>query len=220
MKSIMEKEQILSTLTEKLGNTSFSQQSLQTYVENNLPAQGTEPDDAYWTRHVNVLKSFQGQFNHDVAAKVTEQSNAKFEEYKKNWKPTEQTPPPSPAQQGGGSEELNKLSEQIEALKKQFESAKNAQTQSELLAKVKEQMQKQNASDAYVLDKTLQGVSLDATKSIDELTREMLQKYDTEYKACRGDGAVPRTSASGEGQGKSFLDQMFEAKKRKNEARK
>ena len=103
----MEKEQILSTLTEKLGQTSFSQQSLQTYVDNNLPAEGAEPDDAYWTRHIAVLKSFQGQFNHDVATKVTEQANAKFEEYKKNWKP--EPPKKEDEPTGGDSEKISAL---------------------------------------------------------------------------------------------------------------
>ena len=41
----MEQEKILSTLSEKLGETSFSPQTLQKYVELNPVAEGSEPDD-------------------------------------------------------------------------------------------------------------------------------------------------------------------------------
>lgn len=46
----MEQEKILSTLSEKLGETSFSPQTLQTYVELNPIAEGSEPDEAYWNK--------------------------------------------------------------------------------------------------------------------------------------------------------------------------
>lgn len=213
----MEKEQILSTLTEKLGQTSFSQQSLQTYVDNNLPADGVEPDDAYWTRHVSVLKSFQGQFNHDVATKVTEQASAKFEEYKKNWKPEPPKGGEEPKKED--SEEISALKQEIEDLKRQFSDNANRMTQTELMAKVKAAMKTQNATDAYVLEKTLQGKVLDATKSVEDLTAAMLAEYDKEYKACRGDGAAPRMG-NGSPSGKSKLDLRFEAKKRRQEASK
>jgi len=213
----MEKEQILSTLTEKLGQTSFSQQSLQTYVDNNLPADGAEPDDAYWTRHISVLKSFQGQFNHDVATKVTEQASAKFEEYKKNWKPEPPKGGEEPKKED--SEEISALKQEIEDLKRQFSDNASRMTQAELMAKVKAAMKTQNATDAYVLEKTLQGKVLDATKSVEDLTAAMLAEYDKEYKACRGDGAAPRMG-NGSPSGKSKLDLRFEAKKRRQEASK
>ena len=43
---IMEKEQILSAINEKLGNTNFSEKTISDYIDANLPAEGTEPDDA------------------------------------------------------------------------------------------------------------------------------------------------------------------------------
>lgn len=66
----MEQEKILSTLSEKLGETSFSPQTLQKYVELCPVAEGSEPDEAYWNKAVNFLKGMQGQYNHDVATKV------------------------------------------------------------------------------------------------------------------------------------------------------
>ena len=80
-------------------------------------------------------------------------------------------------------------------------------------------MKSQNATDAYVLDKTLQGKVLDTTKSVEELTAAMLAEYDKEYKACRGDGAAPRMGNDGRA-GKSKTDLRFEAKKRRQQAAK
>lgn len=216
----MEQSQILSTLQEKLGNTSFSAQTLTSYVENNMPAEGTEPDEAYWTRHTNILKSLQGQFNHDVALKVTKQANAKFEEFKKNYKPTPD-PDPNPGDKGKkseGNEEMDALKKQLEDLTKIVNDASNRATQKELIGKVKEAMKGQNATDAYVLEKTLQGKVLDGNKTIEELTKEMLTEYDKEYKACRGEGAAPRLGEGGGGGGKSKTDLRFEAKKRRLQA--
>jgi hypothetical protein len=42
----MEKEKILSTLTEKLGTTGLSAKTIGDYLDGNLPAEGVEPDDA------------------------------------------------------------------------------------------------------------------------------------------------------------------------------
>lgn len=101
----MEKEQILSTLTAKLGKTSISSRSLDTYISANLPAEGTEPDDAYFEKHVNVLKSFGGQYSHDLATAI--------EDFKKNYKPEpDHTPDPTP------DAALAKALERIEALEK------------------------------------------------------------------------------------------------------
>lgn len=57
----MEKETLLSTLTEKLGETPLSQRTLDSYISDNLPAEGTEPDEAYWEKHTKFLKSLTGQ---------------------------------------------------------------------------------------------------------------------------------------------------------------
>ena len=52
----MEQEKILSTLSEKLGETSFSPQTLQKYVEFNPIAEGSEPDAVSYT-HLSVVSS-------------------------------------------------------------------------------------------------------------------------------------------------------------------
>ena len=87
----MEKETLLSTITERLGETPLSQRTISDYIDQNLPAEGTEPDDAYWTRHVNVLKSLAGNYRSDLAAGI--------EGFKRTFKPST-TPPGNPQENG------------------------------------------------------------------------------------------------------------------------
>ena len=49
------------------------------YIELNPLAEGTEPDDAYYSKATSFLQGMQGQYNHDVATQV--------ESFKKNYKP-------------------------------------------------------------------------------------------------------------------------------------
>lgn len=202
----MEQEKILSTLSEQLGETSFSQQTLQKYIELNPLAEGVEPDEAYFTKAVNFLKGMQGQYNHDVATKV--------EDFKKNYKPTtKDTPPPPPPTP---NKEVEEMRAQMKAIQEKLDASENQKVQAELLSKVKAEMKAKNATDSYVLEKTLQGVTLDSSKPLDTLVNEMLSKYDTEYKACRGDGATPRNATGGGNKPKTAVDNYF-ARKAKRE---
>lgn len=182
----MEQEKILSTLSEKLGKTSFSPQTLQTYVELNPIAEGSEPDEAYWNKAVNFLKGMQGQYNHDVATRV--------EDFKKN------------------DDELEKKLKELEA---RLDAEDSKKVQADLLKKVTAAMKAKQANDDYVLSKTLQGVTFDTKKTVDELVTEFLPKYDAEYKACRGYGTAPRTSDGSGGTQHNAASRYFERKGKK-----
>ena len=65
----MEIEKIVSTVQERVGNTDFSAQTIQKYVELNPVAEGQEPDEAYFDKAADFLKGMQGQFNHDFSVK-------------------------------------------------------------------------------------------------------------------------------------------------------
>lgn len=210
----MEKEQILSMLTGKLGETSFSEQSLSKYVDLNMPAAGTEPDEAYWTKHVNILSTFQGQYNHDVASEVTKQTEAKIEEYKKSVAPPEDEKQ-AKEKPSTDSQEMKEMRAMLEKLKERLDGAENSRSQAEMMRLVRAEMKRQNAKDDYVLGKTLEGVTLDLKKDVATLATELLVKYDAEYTACRGGGAAPRTATGGGGAGKSLMEKRFERKFRK-----
>ena len=220
----MEIEKIVSTVQEKIGNTDFSAQTIQKYVELNPVAEGQEPDEAYFTKAKDFFTGLQGQFNHDFSTKFNEAkknllsedtfknlSAEQLAEVKKLIEGIKPANPPKPDE----SEEVKALKAQVAALTERLDNGDTAKQKAELLQKVKAAMKEQKANDDYVLDKTLEGVEIDLKKSVDDLTKELLTKYDAEYLKCRGEGAAPRLSGGGGGEAKSKLDLRFEKKWKK-----
>lgn len=184
----MEKEQILSEITTRVGKTSLSQRTLTDYVNRNLPAEGTEPDDAFWEKHVGFLKSLDGNFSHDVSTQV--------EEFKKNYKPNQQQNN-DPTQEGKDNEVLELLKsikDENKELRERLDRQDQVKSQIELREKVIAGMKAKGVNDEYVLTTTLtKHGELDSKKSVDELVDYLLPVYDKEFSACRGNGAAPRT---------------------------
>lgn len=205
----MEKEQILSTLTEKVGKTSFSAQTLEAYVDLNPLAEGAEPDDAYWSKAVDFINKMQGQYNADVAKQV--------EDFKKNFKPQPKGGEGDDKRYSALEEKFDKLMDAHTKLTEQLKDKESKQTQEQLMSQVKAEMKKQGATDEYVLKQTLRGVTLDAKKSVADLAKEMLTAYDSEYTACRGKGAAPRSGNQGGGSNAKNAADAFFARKQKKE---
>ena len=216
----MEIEKIVSTVQEKVGNTDFSAQTIQKYVELNPVAEGQEPDEAYFTKAADFIKSMQGQFNHDFSTKFTEaKKNLLTEDTFKNLSAEQIAevkklieglkPEPQKPQE---SEEVKALKEQIKQLTERLDNGDKAKQQAELLQKVKAAMKEQKADDDYVLENTLRGAELDANKSAEDLTKEFLAKYDSEYLKCRGGGQPPRQGGGGGGNAETWLDKKFKQK--------
>jgi hypothetical protein len=217
----MEIEKIISTVSEKVGKTDFSPQTIRKAVELFPVAEGQEPDDAYFEKVSGFITTMQGQYNHDFSVKFSEQkknlltedtfksmSAEQISDIKKlidgiAGKPT--VPPADDAK-------VTALEEEVRKLREQMEEGDKTRVQSELLSKLRQSMKVRKADDDYVLDATLRGVTLDVKKTLDELTEEYLVKYDSEYRLCRGSGAVPRMSASGGGENLSALDAKFKQK--------
>ena len=76
----MEFEKIVSTILEKSGKTDVSKATV-TMLAKLLPvADGAEPDEEYFNKMVDAVKSVQGNVNSVMSTKVTEQVNAKVAE--------------------------------------------------------------------------------------------------------------------------------------------
>ena len=214
----MEIEKIVSTVQEKIGNTDFSAQTIQKYVELNPVAEGQEPDEAYFTKAKDFFTGLQGQFNHDFSTKFAEaKKNLLTEEQFKNLSAEQLSEvrrildgiKPSVVQ--NESEEVKALKAEIAKLTERLDNGDTAKQKAELLQKVKTAMKEQKASDDYVLDKTLEGADIDVKKSVEDLTKELLAKYDAEYLKCRGGGQPPRQGGGG-GETETWLDKKFKAK--------
>ena len=208
----MEKEQILSTINEKLSaegiKTDGFQRTFNTYIDGNLPEEGSEPDDAYWDKHVGILKSIYGQYCHDVAQGI---------------KGGKEKPFPKGSEGEGGDdkrysaleEKFDKLMSAHKELSDRLAKEDSQKTQQELMSKVKAEMKKNGATDDYVLKQTLRGVTFDAKKSVADLAKEMLEVYDSEFKDCRGKGAAPRSGAGKGGSNDKPFGSFFANKKAK-----
>lgn len=219
----MEIEKIVSTVQEKVGKTDFTAQTIQKAVELYPVADGQEPDDAYFAKVAKFVEGMQGQFNHDFATK--------FAEAKKNLLSADEIKKMNAEQlaelktliEGMGTKEHSQESEEVKLLKaelakltERLNNSDNDKIREELLKKVKASMKEQGAADEYVLEKSLEGVTLDEKKSVEDLTKEMLTKYDSEYLRCRGYGNPPRqASGAGGNGGQSWLDKKFAQKAKK-----
>ena len=133
----MEKEQILSAINEKLGNTNFSEKTISDYIDANLPAEGTEPDDAYFNKNVGFLKSLYGNFSADVAKQVNE-AKAKLKPA-----PAQKKEPEDDTRYAALEEKFDKLMGNYEKLTEQLSKKESEQTQAQLMSKVKAEMKRQ-----------------------------------------------------------------------------
>lgn len=201
----MEKEQILSTINEKLGNTNFSEKTISDYVDTFIPETEETPD---FDKHVGFLKSLYGNFSADVAKQVNE-AKAKL-----------QTPPankqqPDETRYAALEEKFDKLMGNYEKLTERLAQKESQQTQEQLMARVRTTMVSKGANDEYVLKKTLQGKTLDTKKSVAELAEELLKSYDSELTDCRGKGAAPRNGGTSGGAKDKPFGGYFAQKKAK-----
>lgn len=175
----MEKAQILSTLKEKLGTTSLSERTINTYVDNVLPAQGVEPDDAYWTTHVNILKSLEGQYNHDVA------------EYKR-LNPGGNPPPPTENPELAAIKQLvEQQKAEMTALKTQLAGAESAQkiqaVRNSLISKAGELKVRSKA----MWEDAIKGLEIKEGDTADTALESAKTAYEALQKRYIGDGAQP-----------------------------
>lgn len=208
----MEKEQLLSALKAKLGTTGLSERTLSEYVANILPTitSDEQVNDTFYAAHVGILKSLDGQLNKDVADRVKVAQS----EWEKNHPNPQPNPNPNPADP---KNEPNKENEELKAmiakLTERLDDQDKRNAEKNLLDGVKSAMKAKGATDDAVMLYTFKGVSIDTTKSVDELTESFLKDYDANYKTLRGDGASPR---NGDGNPNpkedKFLDDYFARK--------
>lgn len=181
----MEKEQILSTLNEQLGQTSLSQRTISDYVDNNLPAEGAEFD---FERHAKILKSLNGNFSADVAKQV--------EDFKKNYKPSDST---TETPKGSGDPDLLKRIEQLEG--KLAESAKNA-TANNLRSEVTAKGKSLKVANEAIWEDAVKAVQIGDNDTAEDVTAKAKKEYERLLKRYHGDGAAPYGNSGRQGASK------------------
>lgn len=193
----MEKEQILSTLNEQLGQTSLSQRTISDYVDNNLPAEGAEFD---FERHAKILKSLNGNFSADVAKQV--------EDFKKNYKPSDST---TETPKGSGDPDLLKRIEQLEG--RLAESAKNA-TANNLRSEVTAKGKSLKVANEAIWEDAVKAVQIGDNDTAEDVTAKAKKEYERLLKRYHGDGAAPYGSSGRQGASKEAEKEAADRKAR------
>lgn len=186
----MEREKLISTLQEKVGNNDFSRQTLGGIIDMNPLADGVEPDEAYWERTVNFVKILQGQYNHDFSTKFQTEVNKKVEDFKKTYKP--ETKPQTPPAEPQPNKEVEELKRQFGEIRNKLSAYEGRQAQERLKADVLGKL-KGKCENADVLDLAMQTYGeLDVKKDSDVIAKEVETKYNALVKRLYGDGYKPQ----------------------------
>lgn len=201
-------EQIVTNVKAKLGQTSLSDRSLTEYFTAINP-QG-EPDDAFYATHVAILKSFGGQFSHDVAEWK--------KEYEKNNPPvTPPAPTPAPAPTGGMSDDVkalfDKQQQTIDRLSALIAAQQKKESEGAIKAAAEEYGKTLNADKPALWKSAVQLTPIAENMTSEQYNAAVKTNYES-LVAASGNGGQPYVSGGGAGSGESNkdIDDFFAAK--------
>lgn len=178
----METEKILSELKSKLGTTQLSDKTLTAYLGQNLPAEGTEPDEAYYEKHIAVLKALQGQYNADVAAQVNAYK-ASHPKPDTNDPLTPADPPKDPV--------IAALQAEVEALKKANKEQAKAAEYERMRGELKNRAAELNVTNRAIWDDVTAAIEVAEGSTPEGLLSSAKKAYEAKLKAYIGEGAAP-----------------------------
>lgn len=201
-------EQIVTNVKAKLGQTSLSDRSLTEYFTAINP-QG-EPDDAFYATHVAILKSFGGQFSHDVAEWK--------KEYEKNNPPvTPPAPTPTPAPTGGMSDDVkalfDKQQQTIDRLSALIAAQQKKESEGAIKAAAEEYGKTLNADKPALWKSAVQLTPIAENMTSEQYNAAVKTNYES-LVAASGNGGQPYVSGGGAGSGDTNkdIDDFFAAK--------
>ena len=199
----MEKEQLLSEMTGRLGTTGLSERTVSEYVDNIMPTitSDEQVNDAFWDMHTRILKSVEGNLNHDVANRV---NTFKAEWEKAN--PKKQEPPKQEPAKEPQMELYEALVKKIESLEKQNAESNLKATVSEIKGKVLSKADELKVSNRNLWNDAVSAVVYSEGMTESDMLVKAKEIYESKQKAYFGDGAVPYSTGSSSNQKKAEED--------------
>lgn len=195
-------------MTERLGTTGLSGRTISEYVDNILPTitSDEQVNDAFFGVHTKILKSLEGNLNHDVANRV----NAFKSEWEKN-NPKKDVPEPP---KDDNKELYEALVKKIENLEKQRAEDSLKTTVSDLKGKVLNKADELRVSNRNLWNDAVESVVYRDGMTESDLLAVAKNVYESKQKAYFGDGAIPYSAGSTSNQkaAEADLDAYFAKK--------
>jgi hypothetical protein len=208
----MEKEKLLSELKNKVGTTALSDRTIDEYVTSILPMYGNADsvEEHVLNMHSSILKSFEGNLNHEVASKV----NTFKSEWEKNNPKPQDLAPKDPPQKDSQMELYEALVKKIENLEKQNAENFLKNTVSDLKGKVLNKADELRVSNRNLWNDAVAAVVYRENMTESELLTEAKTIYESKQKAYFGDIAVRYSigSAGSQKAAEADLDAYFAKK--------
>lgn len=186
----MEKEKLSSDLKGLVGENSLSDRTWNDYIDNTvLPYLPSEADKVqeYLVKHATTLKSINGQFSHDVAAKVNEA--------KKAFVQTPQTQPEPQKTESAKKDEkpewFAKYEQEFEQFKTEKANEAKALKQKQLLSTVTSKVKELGADNEDLLEMVIGSTQFAENASEDDCIKQVKSKYDEKYSKLYGEGVRP-----------------------------
>lgn len=194
----MEQEQILSNLRDGLGQTSLSERTISDFASVlEVPEDETLHSD-FFSKQVKILKTVEGQLSHDVATKV--------EDFKKNFKPTEQQKQEPKKNEDEIPDYVKELRDKLASIEnKELEKQKSVQSE-QLINSAYEDAKKSGAENEAVLKIVKRFVSVEDGDTPISLKNKIVAQYNETYKELYGEGAAPSFSSGGSGNKKASIE--------------
>lgn len=239
----MEIEKIVSTLRERTGQTSLSDRTILEYANLVRPAEGTEPDEAFFTLHSGILKSLGGNLSSDIASQV----NAFKTQWEKDHPKTDPNPndpnPNNPNPGGGLTKEdisamiadalkqnkpdpdpaIKSLTDSLKTLTDRFAEEDNRKVVAALMDGVKNKAGEFKISEENIpiFEIAIDNVTPSVTKetTADKASELVKAEYERLFKRLHPAGGEPFGTGNGNGGGGNGIKDWIEQLKKSDEAR-
>lgn len=192
----MEREKLISELRTRLGKTALSERTINEYATSILPSISSDEqvNDTFWTMHTSILKTFEGNMNHEIAASVIK---AKEDWMKQN--PTPKDPPKvDPPTPNPNDERFEKLIQEIESLKKQNEEAARKTAGEALRNAVLGEAENLRVSNRNLWNDVVKSVELTDGMSHEDVLNKAKEAYESKQQLYFGNSAVPYSAGGGD----------------------
>lgn len=193
----MDTEKIVSTILEKVGKTDVSKETATTLVGLYAPAEGTEPDDAYFNKMVKAVKSVQGNVNNVFSEKLEGQVKTKVKEELEKHKQDPKPKDNDPKSDDDVLVQLKKLNDDLAKERQERQQEKIERQKKNLLNSVKEGLKAKFDKANLSLNNYFVGAALSKLQipeedaDVDSLVENTEKLYNAEIKAAGIETDVP-----------------------------